>query len=98
MPQATTDQHHFVEVGHLWDVPLTQYDHRARGVQAPPPGPARHLDVLPRQQVTEPRPVVLADRVKHHSACRHVDPHSKRLSGKQDLHSKDTGLWDGALL
>ena len=50
-PHTLTHQHHLVQLWGLRDVPLAQNDDSARGVQATPTCPPRHLNVLSRQQV-----------------------------------------------
>ena len=58
-------------------------DNRAPGVQASPPRPPRHLNVLSRGQPPELGAVKLAGAGEHHGAGRHVQPRAERLRGAQ---------------
>lgn len=84
-----------MQVSHLWNIPLTEYNDCPCAIQTTPPRTTRHLDILPRQQVPERCTVMFPDCVKHYSPCRHVHTHSECLRGKQHLGNggyKNQGL------
>ena len=64
------------------------------GVETPPAGPARHLNVLCGQQRPELLAIVLANAVKDDGAGGHVDAHGKGLRGEEQL---DPAVGEAAL-